>query len=159
MCGRTCSRPSPSLRAGRPDPSRPAGGRRAAGRWRGRGQWVDRAPPLARGAAVRGARQAGGRPVPGPRRAARGRAGADCRAGGRQPRINPDLVATTLELTPAETQVAVWLAEGKRGRDMAKATGHTDAAIYWHLQRIYQKHSLSRQADLVRLVLSLAELG
>ena len=32
---------------------------------------------------------------------------------GRQHRINPDLVATTLELTPAETQVAVWLAEGK----------------------------------------------
>ena len=63
------------------------------------------------------------------------------------------------KLTAAETQVVVWLAEGKRGRDMAKATGHTDAAIYWHLQRIYQKHSLSRQADLVRLVLSLAELG
>ena len=31
---------------------------------------------------------------------------------GRQHRINPGLVATTLELTPAETQVAVWLAEG-----------------------------------------------
>ena len=68
-------------------------------------------------------------------------------------------MATTPELTPPETQVAVWLAEGKRVRNMAKATGHTDAAIYWHLQRIYQKHSLSRQADLVRLVLSLAELG
>ena len=39
--------------------------------------------------------------------------------------------------------MAVWLAEGKRVRDMAKATGHTDAAIYWHLQRIYQKHSLT----------------
>ena len=39
------------------------------------------------------------------------------------------------------------------------ATGHTPAAIYWHLQQIYQKHSISRQADLVRLVLSLAELG
>ena len=78
---------------------------------------------------------------------------------GRQHRINPDLVATTLELTPAETQVAVWLAEGNSVRDMADATGHTTAAIYWHLQRIYQKHSLSRQADLVRLVLSLAELG
>ena len=78
---------------------------------------------------------------------------------GRHPRINPDLVATTLELTPAETQVAVWLAEGKSVGDMAEATGHTKAAIYWHLQRIYQKHSLSRQADLVRLVLSLAELG
>ena len=78
---------------------------------------------------------------------------------GRQHRINPDLVATTLELTPAETQVAVWLAEGKSVGDMADATGHTKAAIYWHLQRIYQKHSISRQAELVRLVLSLAELG
>ena len=78
---------------------------------------------------------------------------------GRQHRINPDLVATALELTPAETQVAVWLAEGNSVGDMADATGHTKAAIYWHLQRIYQKHSISRQADLVRLVLSLAELG
>ena len=78
---------------------------------------------------------------------------------GRRHRINPGLVATTLELTPAETQVAVWLAEGNSVGDMADATGHTKAAIYWHLQRIYQKHSISRQADLVRLVLSLAELG
>ena len=78
---------------------------------------------------------------------------------GRQHRINPGLVATALELTPAETQVAVGLAEGMSVRDMADATGHTKAAIYWHLQQIYQKHSISRQADLVRLVLSLAELG
>ena len=78
---------------------------------------------------------------------------------GRQHRINPDLVATALELTPAETKVAVWLAEGNSVGDMADATGHTKAAIYWHLQQIYQKHSISRQADLVRLVLSLAELG
>ena len=78
---------------------------------------------------------------------------------GRQHRVNPDLVARTLELTPGETQVAVWLAEGKSVRDMAEATGRTERAIYWHLQQIYQKHSISRQADLVRLVLSLAELG
>ena len=78
---------------------------------------------------------------------------------GRPHRINPGLVATTLELTPAETQVAVGLAEGNSVGDMADATGHTKAAIYWHLQQIYQKHSISRQADLVRLVLSLAELG
>ena len=78
---------------------------------------------------------------------------------GRQHRINPDLVATTLELTPAETQVAVGLAEGKSVSDMADATGHTKAAIYWHVQRIYEKHSISRQADLVRLVLSLAQFG
>ena len=78
---------------------------------------------------------------------------------GRPHRINPGLVATTLELTPAETRVAVGLAEGMSVGDMADATGHTKAAIYWHLQQIYQKHSISRQADLVRLVLSLAELG
>ena len=78
---------------------------------------------------------------------------------GRPHRIDPGLVATTLELTPAETQVAVGLAEGMSVGDMADATGHTKAAIYWHLQQIYQKHSISRQADLVRLVLSLAELG
>ena len=78
---------------------------------------------------------------------------------GRQHRVNPDLVATTLELTPAETRVAVWLAEGKSVREMAEATGHTEGAIYWHQTQIYQKQSISRQADLVRLVLSLAELG
>ena len=78
---------------------------------------------------------------------------------GRQHRIDPELVATALELTPAETQVAVWLAEGNSVGDMAEATGHSKAAIYWRLQRIYQKHSMSRQAELVRLVLSLAELG
>ena len=78
---------------------------------------------------------------------------------GRQHRINPDLVARTLELTPTETQVAVWLAEGKSVRDIAEATRHTEGAIYWHLKQIYQKQSISRQVDLVRLVLSLAELG
>ena len=49
-------------RASRPGPSRTAGGRRAAGHGRGRCQWVDGAPPLVGGAAVRGAYQAGGRP-------------------------------------------------------------------------------------------------
>ena len=78
---------------------------------------------------------------------------------GRQHRVNPDLVAATLQLTPAETQVAVWLAEGKSVRDMAEAAGHTEDTIYWHLKRIYRKQSISRQADLVRLVLSLAEFG
>ena len=42
---------------------------------------------------------------------------------GPQQRILPERVATTLGLTPAEAQVAVWLAEGKSVRDMAEATG------------------------------------
>ena len=78
---------------------------------------------------------------------------------GRHHRVNPDVVAETLQLTPRESQLAVWLAEGKSVRDMAEATGRTEAAIHWHLHQIYQKQSLSRQADLVRLVLSLADFS
>ena len=77
---------------------------------------------------------------------------------GHRHRIDPGLVATTLGLTPGETRVAVWLAEGKSVHEMAQATGHTRDAIYWHLKQIYQKQAISRQADLVRLVLSIAEL-
>ena len=78
---------------------------------------------------------------------------------GRHHRIDPKLVAKALGLTPAESRVAVWLAEGKSVQEMAEATGHTRDAIYWLLKQIYQKRHISRQADLVRLVLSIAELG
>ena len=78
---------------------------------------------------------------------------------GRHHRIDPELVAKALGLTPAESRVAVGLAEGKSVQEMAEATGHTRDAIYWLLKQIYQKRHISRQADLVRLVLSIAELG
>ena len=78
---------------------------------------------------------------------------------GRQPRVKPDVVGRVLELTATESQVAVWLAEGRSVRDMAEATGRTEGAIRWHLQQIYEKQSISRQADLVRLVPSLAQFG
>ena len=68
-------------------------------------------------------------------------------------------MARTLGLTPAKSQVVVWLAEGKSVRDMAQATGLTENTIYWHLKQIYQKQPISRQVDLVRLVLSIAEFG
>ena len=68
-------------------------------------------------------------------------------------------MALALGLTPSESQVAVWLAEGKSVREMAEATGHTKESIYWHLKQIYQKLSISRQVDLVRLVLSIAKFG
>ena len=78
---------------------------------------------------------------------------------GRRHRVDPRVVANTLGLTPTQSQVAVWLAEGRSVRDMARTTGHSEGTIYWHLKQIYQKQSISRQADLVQLVLSLAELG
>ena len=78
---------------------------------------------------------------------------------GGHPRLDPDVVARTLGLTPAESQVAVWLADGKSVRDIALTTGLTDGAIYWHLKQIYHKLPISRQVDMVRLVLSIAEFG
>ena len=78
---------------------------------------------------------------------------------GRQSRIDPSLVGETLGLTPAESQVAVWLAEGKTVREIAVETGRRERSIHWHLRQIYHKQGLSRQADLVRLVLSLAEFA
>ena len=78
---------------------------------------------------------------------------------GRHPRLDPDMVARTLGLTLAESQVAAWLADGKNVRDIARATGLTEGAIYWHLKQIYRKLPISRQVDLVRVVLSIAEFG
>ena len=74
-----------------------------------------------------------------------------------QPRINPRLVAETLGLTPAEGRVAAMLAEGKTVRDIAMATSRQEGAVHWLLHQIYRKHGISRQVDLVRLVLSLSE--
>ena len=64
---------------------------------------------------------------------------------GSRRRIDPGLVAAALGLTQAESQVAVWLAEGKSVRDIAQATGLSENTLYWHLQHIYQKKSISRQ--------------
>ena len=75
---------------------------------------------------------------------------------GHESRIDPALVAKTLGLTPVESQMAVWLAEGQTVREIAGATGRTAGSVYWHLNRIYRKQGLSRQTDLVRRVLSVA---
>ena len=77
---------------------------------------------------------------------------------GRQSRLDLSLVSETLGLTPAESQVAIWLAQGQTVREIAVATGRTEAAIHYHLHQIYQKRGIARQADLIRLVLSLADL-
>ncbi len=67
------------------------------------------------------------------------------------------MVAKALGLSTAESHIAVWVAEGRTVREIATATGRTDAAIRYHLHQISQKRGVSRQADLIRLVLPLAE--
>ena len=71
-------------------------------------------------------------------------------------RIDAGLVAEALSLTPAESQVAVLLAEGKTVRELAAATGRSEKTIRWHMHHICNKHGISRQVELVQLVLSLA---
>ena len=74
---------------------------------------------------------------------------------GSMSRLDPALIAELLGLTPVESQIAVWLAEGRSVREIAKALGQTEGAVRWHLHQIYHKQRLSRQADLVRLVLAM----
>ena len=75
-----------------------------------------------------------------------------------RPRVDPGLVASVLGLTPAQSQVAALLAEGMSVNEVAAATHRQANAAYWLLKQIYKKLGISRQADLVRLVLSAAEL-
>ena len=72
--------------------------------------------------------------------------------------VDPHLVAATLGLTPAESQIAVLLADGRSIRDIAIATGRGENTIRWHLKRIFSKNNISRQVELVRLVLALADM-
>ena len=70
-------------------------------------------------------------------------------------RIDPAVAAEALGLTGMESRVAVLLAEGMTVRDVAAAMGRGESTIRSHVKHMFAKHGLSRQADLVRLVLAL----
>ncbi len=74
----------------------------------------------------------------------------------RRTRIDPAVAAAALGLTGMESRVAVLLAEGMSVREVAAATGRKESTIRSHVKQMFAKHGLSRQAQLVRLVLSLA---
>ncbi len=72
----------------------------------------------------------------------------------RRTRIDPAVAAEALGLTGMESRVAVLLAEGMTVRDVAAAMGRAESTIRSHVKHMFAKHGLSRQADLVRLVLA-----
>ena len=72
--------------------------------------------------------------------------------------IDPSQVGAILGLTPAESHVAVSLAQGKTIRDIALGTGRSPTTIRWHVKHMFAKHGLSRQVELVQLVMSLADV-
>ena len=71
-------------------------------------------------------------------------------------RIDPAMAGAALGLTGMESRVAVLLAEGMSVREIAEAMGRKESTIRSHVKHMLAKHGLSRQAELVRLVLSLA---
>ena len=78
---------------------------------------------------------------------------------GSRPRIDEKLVAKVLGLTAAESRVAVMLSEGMTARDIAMSTGRQTNTIYTLIKRAYRKLGISRQSELVRLTLSLADVS
>ena len=72
---------------------------------------------------------------------------------------DPELVAGALGLTPAESRVAVMLAEGSTLGDIALATGRSKGTVGWHLKRIFVKNGISRQVELVQLIQSLSAVA
>ena len=74
---------------------------------------------------------------------------------GRMAHLDTELVASALGLTATESQVAVALAMGKSVTDIAEEKGQKVSTARFHVKRIHTKLGLSRQMDLIRLVLSL----
>ena len=70
-------------------------------------------------------------------------------------RIDPQFVAESLNLTPKESLVAVALARGSSVRDIAAAMGRKEGTIRSLLKKINRKLGISRQAQLVRMILLL----
>ena len=73
-----------------------------------------------------------------------------------RPSLPPELGQATLGLTPAESQVASLLAEGRSVREIAVMTHRKESSVRWLFKQIYAKLGISRQADLVRMILSVS---
>ena len=73
-------------------------------------------------------------------------------------RIDPRLVQSVLGLTPAESEVAVLLAQGRTTRQISVTTGRGYDTVRTHLKHIFAKLRVSRQLEVARLVLALSRL-
>ena len=73
--------------------------------------------------------------------------------------LDPHFVAARLSLTPAQSRVAVALAEGKTVEAIATESGRKKSSVRWNLRQINRKLDISTQAQLVRLVLTNGVIG
>ena len=64
----------------------------------------------------------------------------------------PEIVAQTFKLTMAELRVLFAIVEVGGVPEVADVLGIAPTTVRTHLSRVYEKTSVSRQADLVKLV-------
>jgi DNA-binding CsgD family transcriptional regulator len=64
----------------------------------------------------------------------------------------PEAIAKAYKLTPSELRVLLAIVEVGSVPEVAEALGVAETTVKSHLQRVYQKTSVNRQADLVKLV-------
>lgn len=79
-----------------------------------------------------------------------------------QPLPSVETVARLFDLTDAEARLAVALSEGHRIEDAADILGITVSSARTYLKRVFSKTDVTRQAELVRLILAapvLLDLG
>ena len=75
-----------------------------------------------------------------------------------QARVDPSLAEAALGLTPTETEIALLLAQGRTPRQIAVATGRGYSTVRTHLKHMFAKLGVSRQFEVVQLVLALSRL-
>lgn len=75
---------------------------------------------------------------------------------GFQPSLNAEMLRETFELTPGEIRLVTNLCSGKTILEIANQLGLSQLTLRDQLKRIFAKTGVNRQANLVRLVLSLS---
>ncbi len=76
----------------------------------------------------------------------------------RRPRIDPDLAAKLLGLTPMESRVAVAAAAGQTVAGVADSLDCAENTVKTHLKHVYRKLGIRKQTELAQRVLSLEPL-
>ena len=66
--------------------------------------------------------------------------------------VDRTVLRTELGLSPAESEVAALLAEGKSIAEIQAAIGRGEHTVRWHIKQAHAKLGVSRQADLGRIV-------
>lgn len=74
-------------------------------------------------------------------------------------RLDPELVARCLGLTPMESRVALAIAAGETVAGAANVLGCAEGTARTHLRQVYRKLGIRKQTELVRRVLSLETLA